>query len=470
MSASILKTTILPKLLSGSRDGLPLDAIGATSSLQAMALAGHMLRFERPLQPGHFDVEETVHDDRAIMSGEARTLLLRLQSGKNQTSDRLSAAIVRKLVERRLRLHPFDFPKLEAFVKKHAEDLGAEALAFSERETPTAQKQNYFAPDRLSDENWMLATPAVKAGYIARRRAVDPAAARQLVEAAWGTENADSRVRLLGTFREHLSEADLPFLEGLEKDRAPRVRELALRFRLKLPGYEGDNPSLREALGRIKVEKGGLIFKKTSLTLELPATVRDYTKLVWLNETFSPIGLETLAAALSLTVEGLVAGAEKDSDLLVALLLMATQDKRLDIVHTITERHLSDGWRVFTAAEGDLLADYTADMRRAWVADVFRPNRWEKDVTAWVLRPMSDLLNAEAGEDFFRDLLGSKTWQGLQRDNSRFDSDVLESLAVICPPGFRPQLRNDLAPLEPAKSSNATLFLDLMDSLETVNA
>jgi len=470
MTLQSLKATILPKLLSGTRDGLPLDGIGASDPLQALALTGQALRFERPAPPVQFNVEEAVADQATILPDAARKLLLRLLSGKNQASGQLSGAIARAFAEQKLRPHPFDLPRLESFVKAFAESLGAEALAFSERETPVAQKKNYFAPDCLNDENWMLATPAVKAGYIAGRRTADPAAARALVEAAWGTENADSRVRLLGTFRAQLSEGDGPFLKGLDKDRAPRVRELAQRLLIRLPGFEGDNPGLRAALERIKVSKAGLIFKKTALALELPATVRDYTKMGWLNETFGPVGLETLADALSLTVDAMVAAAEKQSDLLVAFLFMATQDKRLDVVKTITDRHLRDAWEAFSQVDAETLADYSEQERQIWSEYIFHPDRWEADTSPWTVQRLARWLDGPATEALFRNILQSKPWGTLRKDDARYDASILDSAAVICPPSMRSTLRAELASLDPAKSGNAILFLDLMDSLETVNA
>ncbi|MBY4628165.1 DUF5691 domain-containing protein [Rhizobium croatiense] len=470
MNLTSLKNEILPKLLSGTRSGLPLDRIGATDPLQALALAGQALRFDRPPPPGQFQTEEAITDHAAILPGAARKLLLRLLSGKNQASAQLSAAIVQKLAEKRLRLHPFDLPRLESFVKAHAENLGAEALAFSDRETPVAQKQNYFAPDSLSDDTWMLAAPAVKAGYISGRRASDPDAARAMVEAVWASENADSRMRLLAALRNSLSERDAPFLRSLEKDRAPRVRELAQRLLVRLPGFEGDDPALRAALERIKVSKTGLIFKKAALSLDVPATVRDFTKMSWLNETFGPVGLEVLADALSMTVDGVVAAAEKQGDLLAALLFMATQDKRLDIVKVITERHLLNGWEAFHQLDSEMLADYSGDMRQLWIEYIFRPGRWAADTSPWAMRGMAQWLGGQTTENVFGEILRSKPWQALRGESGRFEADIADSMAVMCPSSMRSTLRAELAGLDPAKSSNAILFLDLMDSLETANA
>ncbi|MBB2673905.1 UNVERIFIED_ORG: hypothetical protein GGE44_003474 [Rhizobium esperanzae] len=256
----------------------------------------------------------------------------------------------------------------------------------------------------------------------------------------------------------------------MEKDRAPRVRELAQRLLVRLPGFEGDNPALRAALERIKVSQTGLIFKKATLSLDVPATVRNFTKMSWLNETFAPVGLKILADALSMTVDGLVAAAEKQGDLLAALLFMATQDRRLDIVKLITDRHLLNGWEAFSQLDSEMLADYPTDMRQLWIEHIFRPDRWAADTSPWVIRQMAQWLDAQTTEDLFGDILRSRPWQALHRDSGRFETDILDSMAVLCPSSMRSTLRAELTGLDPAKSSNAILFLNLMDSLETANA
>ncbi|MGO4569643.1 DUF5691 domain-containing protein [Rhizobium sp. 2YAF20] len=470
MSVSNLRNAILPKLLAGARDGLPLDAIGATDPLQALALAGQALRFDRPLPPAQFQVEDVVSDQAAILPDPSRVLFLRLLSGKNQASAQLSTAMVHALGDKKLRMHPFDLPKLEGFVKTHAQDLGAAALAFSQQETPVAQKQNYFAPDRLSDETWMLATPVAKSGYVAARRAIDPDAARALIEAVWLTESAESRLRLLGALRGNLSEKDAPFLKGLDKDRAPRVREMAQRLLVRLPGYEGDNPALRAALERVKVSKSGLIFKKAVLALELPATVKDLTKMRWLDDTFGSVGLDLLAASLSLSVDAMVAAAEKQGDLLTAFLFMATRDRRLDIVKVIADRHLRNSWEAFSAFDAEMLTDYSPEMRQLWVEHIFQPDRWPAETSPWTIRLMAQWLEGQATENAFSAVLQSKPWRSLHKDSARYDANILDDIAVMCPSSMRSTLRSELAALDPVKCGNAFLFLDFMDSLETAYA
>lgn len=470
MTLQDIRTSILPRLISGARDGLPLDRIGATSPLQTLSLAGQAVRFDRPARPAQFMVEEKTEDGRRIIGEPARKLLLRLLGGKSQASEHLADALARTLVERSLRPHPFDLPRLETFVKPRAELLGAEALAFAERATPAAERQSYFAPDKLTDDTWMLATPAVKAHYIAGRRAADPDAARVLVETSWASENADNRVRILGTFQEQLSATDATFLSGLDKDRAPRVRELAQRLLSRLPGFEGDDPALRAALERIKVNKSGLIFKRTTLGLELPATIKhQFGIAAWINEIFSPVGIEKLAAALSLSIDDMIASVDKDGNLLLAFLIMATRDRRLDVVETVANR-LSNAWEAIAQANISDLDVMDADWRRRWADLVVQPRQWTADAPIWTLPKLADLLDAPASLTLFADILGSKPWKALCSEPGKASSDLVESLAVLCPPASRDRLRADLGAFDAGRAGNAILFLDLMDSLEAPNA
>jgi hypothetical protein len=468
MSARDLKATILPGLLSGARNGLPLEKIGAGDALQALSLTAQALRFDRPAPPRQFDVEEKVVDDRPIVALDLRKLLLRLLTPKNRTSLQ-AARVAHALSAANLRLYPLHLPLLDEFVRAHAEILGPEALAYAQREAPAEQKQNYFAPDQLTDETWMLATPAVRARYIMDRRVSDPAIARALVEAVWTTENADNRLRLLGAIREHLSEADQPFLAGLAKDRAPRVRELAQRLLARLPGFEGDNPALRNVLERIKAGKTGLVFKKPMLTLELPATVHKSMAAAWIRENFAGVGLDELARALSMTVGDMIEAAHKDAPMIFACFIMATEEKRFDAIDTIV-RHITDIWDSVAASGLDELPAYTQSERIRWADIVVQPKAWTADTSFWNLTRLAQLLDGPVSDELMKQILNSKPWTNLLKDFSRLNADMIDTLSVLCPPAMRPTLRSHLAVIEPAKTGNAILFLDVMDKLETTHA
>lgn len=469
MVARELKASILPGLLSGARAGAGGTTINVSDPLQALSLTGQALRFDRPPQPAAFQAEEKVIDERPIVSHDIRILLLRLVYGKNSTS-LLAAAVARALSAANLRLYPFHMSMLDMFVQAHAEILGPEALAFSQRETPFEQKQSYFAPDKLSDETWMLATPAIKARYIMERRVVDPVAARVLVEAVWGAENADSRLRLLGTFREHLSDADAPFLSGLAKDRAPRVRELAQKLLARLPGFEGDNPALRAVLERIKVGKSGLVFKKPALSLELPTTVQKPAAAAWVRENFTNVGMVELARALSIYPHDMIEAAHNDAFMTFACFIMVTEEKRFDMAETILARHMGDVWDGIIASGLHELPAYTRAERLRWVDIAVQPRMWTADTSLWSLSRLVELLEGPASDTLFQRILGSKPWVASLKDPTRLSPEIIDGLAMLCPPAMRALLRAQLTDIDAAKTSSAILFLELMDILEATHA
>ena len=471
MSARELKTHILPGLLSGARGNLPVERAGVATPLQALALAAQALRFERPLAPVAFQVEDTIADHRAIVPEAVRRSLIRLLTLKTQARPNvLPDAVARALDARGLRLHPFDLAKLEGFVTAHAEQLGAEASAFAERQAPPEQRRSYFEADALNDATWTQATPARREAYLAGRRRQDAAAARALVEAVWASEPAEIRARLLAVLAKGLGPEDAAFLEGLAKDRAPRVRELAARLLARLPGHEGDNPALMAVTARIKSKQTGILVKRRALSLELPATVTTTAAITgWIGETFSPVGLDELAVDLGLKTEDLPGAAEKDDNLLLGLAVMATRDQRFDILSVIAGR-LPDAWdQLYSAGVRDL-DGFTAEARRDWVASVVRPETWMSVATLWSLTRLPDLLDGPAPEALMRRLLDAPPWRALLKDEAKLQQDFVHAQAALCPPSLRPALRGQLAPLEAALANPALLFLDIMDALESPHA
>src|SRR5262249_35766420 len=139
-------------------------------------------------------------------------------------------ALARAFDRLRLRPHPFDLPLIDAFVRSNADKLGSTAQHWANRQKPESGTQSYFDPELLDESNWTQATISRRVAYLEQRRRDDAHAARALVESSWPQEEAEARFRLLQVFQTGLSMADQPFLNTLEKDRAPRVRALAAKF------------------------------------------------------------------------------------------------------------------------------------------------------------------------------------------------------------------------------------------------
>ncbi|MBW8883113.1 MAG: hypothetical protein JF615_17355, partial [Asticcacaulis sp.] len=333
-------------------------------------------------------------------------------------------------------------------------------MAFAQRETAATDKRGYFEPDALDDRTWMLATPAVRQGYIEKRRREDAEAARVLVEAVWTSENADIRVRLLSALREGLSAGDAKFLQGLDKDRAPRVRELALRLLARLPGGSGDHPALRAAVKRIRKGQSGFFRKQTTLALELPATVKPPAAPGWIHETFGELSLDELARALNLSISDMVEAATKDEHLLLAFAIIATRDKAFTVLEGLVAA-LPQAWELMAQAGLNDLDGLTDDERRRWAALILRSAEWDAGQSLWVLVRLHQLLRTTVSEVMMGALLKSRPWQFVLKDNARLTPDTVELMAALCPPSRRGALRTQLAGLDPAKTGHALNFLEL---------
>lgn len=84
-------------------------------------------------------------------------------------------------------------------------------------------------------ETWRAGTPDERLAYLSDLRDRDPAAARDLLAAAWGQEHGRNRARFISVLSRHLSPADEEFLETTLKDRAPTVHAQVTRMLARLP-------------------------------------------------------------------------------------------------------------------------------------------------------------------------------------------------------------------------------------------
>ncbi len=277
VNAKTLKAQAIPALLAGAaRQPLSLsgDLAGlagsdpAIAQLKTLSLTAQALRFERPLPPPAFSTEPEFHDDRPILPDASRRILIRLLKEK-KTSDDLELALAWGFARSRLRPHPFDLPRIDSFVRTHAEHLGLTAQHWTAQQgDAAAAPKSYFDAEALDDATWSSAPLSHRVRFLDGRRKEEPTAARALLEASWAQENADARVRLLAALEGGLSSGDQTFLEGILKDRAPRVRSMAQRFLSRITGSGAEHPALKACLERIQHTSSGLIKKRAKLALE----------------------------------------------------------------------------------------------------------------------------------------------------------------------------------------------------------
>jgi len=110
---------------------------------------------------------------------------------------------------------------------------------------------------QVAQPEWDDLGPAGRRAMITRLRAADPAAALALIREKASGEGADARLWMTQALGVNLGEDDRSFIEGLAKDRAPRVRTIASRLLMRL----GTTPSTAD--GGVEGEIGDFVRVQT---------------------------------------------------------------------------------------------------------------------------------------------------------------------------------------------------------------
>jgi hypothetical protein len=465
MNTTLLKTQVLASLLAGTTRQ-PITAVtGENAALNALSLTGQALRFERPAAPAQFAVEPAIADTRTVLPDNLRRPLLRLVTGKLAT-EHMPLALAHAFDRLRLRPHPFDLPRMDNFVRTYAEQLGATAQFWARPKDEAAQPIGYFDDETLTDANWTQATLGRRADYIEGRRAQDKAAARGLVEAVWPQENADVRFRLLQALETTLDATDKPFLDTLDKDRAPRVRALAHRLLVRLGAGTGENPALKDLLTRIKRSETGFLRKRAVLALELPANVKDQAAPMWIRGAFADIGLHELASALALSETDLIDASAKNGNLMLGLALMATSDRRLDLFAQIVDG-LPEAWALLEQTGLRDLEPMSAAERLRWAAILVAPYGRKLPAVYLLWSWLHRALRQPAPPQMFETLLSANFLEGLA-DLDKQGSAWMELMAAMCPAPQRERLRVGLSAFESAITASAMPLLDILNAMEAV--
>lgn len=460
MSVAELKNVVLPALLTGIRGrGLP-HPYGATDGLQLLSLTTHALRIDHPQPPESFVLDDQISDERRFVPEAARAVILRIAGAGAcvAAGGRIQAALADAISRHGMKIHPFDMPHLESFVGKHASVLGPEALAFAQRDAAPEQKQSYFVVELMNDGNWVHGNRGEKAKFISSRRAEDPEVALALVEEAWGSQDVDSKVRLVSALRVQSNPSDVPFLRTLLKERSPRIKDAARALLARLPGYDGDNPNLREALSRIEPRRSD----PSKLELRLPPGVSHYGSEEWIVSTFTGFGIAELAAAKKMSVEELVRAAAGER-LLCGLMVSATNDARFDVISEITERHLPTMGMFLASNEIPGFESLSADERIEWLKAALRPWQWA-DIPLRFLERLYDILEGPMPVDLARSLLTAPVMRRMLMTTGQIGTDRYEMLAILFPPELRDELLGMIH--RDPHAASAVQFLELLHILE----
>jgi hypothetical protein len=297
--------------------------------------------------------------------------------------------------------------------------------------------------------------------YLEQRRRDDADAARALVESTWAKEGADARFRLLQALQIRLSMADQSFLSTLETDRAPRVRALATKFLARL-GAGRENPALRACLERIKQGKSGLIRKRAALQLELPANVKDQAASRWILQSFADVSFVELAGTFQLTEEDLIEAAAKDDPLLLALALVATNDRRPDLLELVVA-HLTNAWERMFEGGLDTLGTMPELERRRWEELIVHPYRKDLPTIYSLWDWLHRITDADAAVSVMSIVLQTKL---LTKVSEHERVAWFEVITAMCPTPQRQQLREQLAEFDQSLTVTSLALLEILDGME----
>jgi hypothetical protein len=372
---ALMKGTARGPLHPGGILGEGIAAGADDTPARMLALAVQAQLYDLPPAPERFEETDSAaaSDDRPIVRDEVRQLILRLVSGKgNPPDDPAAFALAQGLGRHGLRLHPFDVPRLAGFVRKHAELLGI--MSTDAEGEATAAASGWALWEALDETNWMLATPARKANFIADMRLSNADKARALVEAQLPLEKAEVRLRLIDAMGAGLSSADRPLLDSLAADRAPTVRRAVTRLLARLPGTGAAEAQIAELLSRITRGSTGLLRKRVTLSLQMPANVKSASgEIDWLASSFGGVGCSALAGALGMAPEALVDAAQQDMRLLRGIAFSACAERNWPVLSAIANGPAPDVWTTFLQTGLASFGLVTPRERLDWASAAIRP-------------------------------------------------------------------------------------------------
>ncbi|MCO6158433.1 DUF5691 domain-containing protein [Asaia lannensis] len=359
------------------------------AALSVLALLTQSHAFGLPACPDMFDTVLPFVASRPIVSDEARRQILHLV-GTEQGSCKDSAgrALAQCLSRCALQLHPFDEGKLRAFRRRHH-------AALNERVTfllPTNGDGTPFpVAQDINASNWSHAPRPDGLAFLAALRESDSIQARNLIAAQLPLERAEARLQLVNLLWINRTAGDRPLLEALCKDRSAEIRRCATVFLDRLPGSIRTQSQLKDFISRLIVTRSGLLRRKSTITLQLPATLekhRDEKSLIgmWMRQDYCLIESRAIAAMLGMSTDDLATAASEDQWLMECLSVAAANDHNWAMLSKLAAHAPEPLWPFLVAYGLDELGLRSAADRRHCLEAVIASPAHQADLpitTAW---------------------------------------------------------------------------------------
>jgi len=159
--------------------------------------------------------------------------------------------------------------------------------------------------------------------------------------------------------------------------------------------------------------------------------------------------------------------AEKDDNLLFALALMASREKRLDLLDVITDE-LPDAWGRMSELSSEDNLEKDREEIEAWAGALIKPRKWLPVVPfpawSWLHRQIEGPLSA----GIMRDVMASKAWEEQLDPEKKGGSEFVQVMCALCPQELRGMVRAQLERLEADRKDKGWMLLDILDELENL--
>lgn len=195
--------------------------------------------------------------------------------------------------------------------------------------------------DELTETNWDDWWPAARRVALAKIRSREPARATALLAAKAASEGADARLRLIECLLPGLSEADVPYLESLSADRAPKIKALAASLLARLGRGTGSDQDAIELAGFFEFQTKGLLRRTRCLVARPTKTPAQRSRR---DALFAQVDFERFARALGVSAGDLVTlwpfGSDADAD--YGFAVFAEQSAPAPIIDALCTRLLAE--------------------------------------------------------------------------------------------------------------------------------
>ena len=440
--------------------------------LAGLALAAQRSRFTRRAPPGIAAGERVLPDDpRPVLGDAARSLAMQLFAGKTgSVDDAIARETARVLKGHGLRLHPFDLSRLEAFVAKHADELGAFEHAWLRLVRP-AKERDVYADEtaHVTEESFASAGLAAKLAFLRSIRAEDPVRARRIIESAFPNEAAPARADMLAVLGVGLTRADQPFLDSLVGDRAKSVKDAAEQLLARLPGHAAYAKRLADALALFEVKATGLLRRKATIELKLGSGVKPHQAQDLVTAKLEGLHLADLASGLGISAERFIEAGSENANLARPLLATTMQERRFDLADRLSTALDEPDDRTLLATLGSQLPTMMPDDRVSAARALVQPKRWKTfPSSVWWQHLHAGLagpLPAESAEA----ILGAKIWHSLTSDLAESDdramADLIAAFGALVPAQSSTRFLAAIEPLPMMIKQRAATYHQLLTLL-----